>query len=80
MARKNSKVKVKKRRVCDLHNRQGIAIVILSFTFATFMFVAILIAISQPNLLDRIAEYAADFCKVTLGAVLGWLLHKSRGP
>lgn len=76
MGRKNSKLKVKKWRACDLHNRQGIVIAIFSITFVSFLVVAILVAIFQPNLLDRITEYAADFCKVTLGAVLAWLLTK----
>ena len=80
MGRKNSKLKVKKRRLGELRNHQGIVIIILSITFATFLLVALLVAIFQPNLLDKIAEYAADFCKVTIGAIFGWLLHKSGAP
>ena len=80
MGRKNSKLKVKKRRVCELCNRQGIVIVIFSITFVTFVAVAILAAFFQPQLLSKVIEYAADFCRVTLGAVFGWLLHKGRWP
>jgi len=80
MGRKNSELKVKKRRIVGFRNRQGIVIAIFSITFATFLAVTILITIFRPDLLDRIVEHSADFCKVTLGAVLGWLLHKGRGP
>jgi ABC-type proline/glycine betaine transport system permease subunit len=80
MTFKNRKVKRQKRKSGELNTCSHIALVILSCSFAIFLAVAILVAIFKPDLLDRISEYAADFCKVTLGAVLGWLLHRGRGP
>jgi|GEM_PF-1938401 hypothetical protein len=80
MSLKNRKVECQKHKSGELNTCSRIALVILSCSFVTFLAVAILVAIFQPNLLDRISDYAADFCKVTLGAVLGWLLHKGRGP
>lgn len=77
MSLKNRKVECQKHKSGELNTCSHIALVVLSWSFAIFLAVAILVAIFQPNLLDRISEYAADFCKITLGAVLGWLLHKS---
>ena len=62
------------------HNCHRVVIIIISFSFLTFLIVSLLIALVYPQLLVKVIEYAADFCKVTLGAVLGWLLHRDRGP
>jgi len=63
----------------QLNTSLKMLLIILSLCFFIFFVVAVLIAIFQPILLDRIAEYSADFIKVTIGAVLGWLLHRGRG-
>jgi uncharacterized membrane protein YraQ (UPF0718 family) len=63
-----------------INNRQRVIIIILSFSFFTFLIASLLIALVYPQLLNKVIDYAADFCKVTLGAVLGWLLHRGRGP
>lgn len=77
MGHKNSKLTNEKHQSGEGRNRTRIAIIILSYSFIAFLVMAILAGIFQPQLISKMSEYSADFCKVSIGAVLGWLFSKS---